>query len=113
MSLNNSLNNSVSVNKARIDNCEGSSPGRCPAGKQRGPSRYENAARKKQTKDENKSAISYYLKATKESKRGDRKRMYNLWNEMGKFEIEEQHLACQVRSIFKNKRLKEIEIQQL
>ena len=29
------------------------------------------------------------------------------------FEIEEQHLACQVRSILKNKRLTEIEIQQL
>ena len=39
--------------------------------------------------------------------------MYNLWNEMGMFEIEEQYLACQVRSIFKNKRLTKIEIQQL
>ena len=39
--------------------------------------------------------------------------MYNLWNEMGMFENEEQHLACQVRSISKNKRLTEIEIQQL
>ena len=39
--------------------------------------------------------------------------MNNLWNEMGMFEIEEQHLACQVRSIFKNKRLTESEIQQL
>ena len=39
--------------------------------------------------------------------------MYNLWNEMGMFEIEEQHLACHVCSIFENKILKEIEIQQL
>ena len=39
--------------------------------------------------------------------------MHNLWNEMEMFEIEEQHLACQVRSIFKNKRLTEIEIGQL
>ena len=39
--------------------------------------------------------------------------MCDLWNEMGMSEIEEQHLACQVRSIFKNKRLTEVDIQQL
>ena len=39
--------------------------------------------------------------------------MHNLWNEVGMFEIEEQHLACQVRSIFKNNTLTETEIQQL
>ena len=61
-------------------------------------------------------STSCYLKATKESKRGYRKlyrKMYNLWNEMGMFEIEEEHLACQVRSIFKNKRNTQIEFQQL
>ena len=39
--------------------------------------------------------------------------MCDLWNEMGMSEIEEQHLVCQVRSIFKNKRLTEVDIQQL
>ena len=39
--------------------------------------------------------------------------MCDLWNEMGMSEIEGQHLACQVRSIFKNKRLTEVDIQQL
>ena len=39
--------------------------------------------------------------------------MHNLWNEIGMFEIEKQHLARQVRSIFKNNRLTEIEIVQL
>ena len=39
--------------------------------------------------------------------------MCDLWNEMGMSELEEQHLACQVRSIFKNKRLTEVDIQQL
>ena len=29
------------------------------------------------------------------------------------FEIEEQHLACQVQSIFNNKRLTEVETEQL
>ena len=49
----------------------------------------------------------------KESKQKYRKRMYDLWNEMGMFEIKEQNLAWQVWSIFENKRLTEIEIQQL
>ena len=39
--------------------------------------------------------------------------MYDLRNEMRMFEIEEQQLACQVRSIFKNKRITSTEIQQL
>ena len=33
-----------------------------------------------------------------------RKRMYDSWNEIVMFETEEQHLTCQVRSIFKNMR---------
>ena len=37
--------------------------------------------------------------------------MYNPWNEM--FEIEEKNLTCQVRIIFKNKKLAKIEIKQL
>ena len=44
--------------------------------------------------------LSCYLKAMKELKKGYRERMHNLWNEMRMFEIEEQHLACQVRNIF-------------
>ena len=72
-----------------------------------------NTARKRWTKEENKTAISCYLNAMEEIKQGHRKRMYNLWNDMGMFEIEGQHLACQVRSIFKNNRLDGIEIQQL
>ena len=111
MSLNNSLNNGV--NEVRTDNCEGLSPGRCPGGKQRGHGRHQITATKKWTKEENKAVIFFYLKATKESKQGYKKRMHNLWNETGMFEIEEQHLADQVRSIFKNNRLTEIEIQVL
>ena len=36
--------------------------------------------------------------------------MFDLWNEIGVSEIEVQYFACQVFSIFKNKRLTEIEI---
>ena len=75
MSLNNFLNNAV--NKATTDNCEGLPPGRCTAGKYRGSGRHQITTRKRWTKEENKTAISCYLKATKESKRGYRKRMYN------------------------------------
>ena len=64
--LNNSLNNSV--NEARTDNCEGLLLGKCPVGKQRGPGRYQITARKKWTKEENKTAISCYLKTKNENK---------------------------------------------
>ena len=110
MSLNNSLNNGA--NEARTDNCESLSPSRCPVGKQRGLGCHQNTTRKRWTKQEKRSAISCYLKATKESKRRNRKRKNDLWNEIGMFAIEKQHLACQVCNIFKNKRLTEIEIQQ-
>ena len=70
-------------------------------------------ARKRSTKEENKTPISGYLKATKESKRGYRKRMYDLWNEMEMSEIEDYLHACHARIIFKNKRFTEIEIKQL
>ena len=39
--------------------------------------------------------------------------MYHYWIEEGRFEIEEQHLACQVRNILKIKRFSEVEIEAL
>ena len=74
MSLNSSLHNGV--NKSRTDDCEGLSPSRSPAGKQREPGCHQVAARKKWTNKENKTAISCYLKVTKESKGGYKRRMY-------------------------------------
>ena len=68
------------------------------------PDRHQITNRKKWIKEENKNAISCYLKATKESKQRFRKQMHNLWNGMEMFEIEEQHLACQVHNIFINRR---------
>ena len=59
ISLKNSLNNGV--NEARTNNCEGLSPGNCPAFKQRGPGSHQNTARKKWAKEENKTALSCYL----------------------------------------------------
>ena len=39
--------------------------------------------------------------------------MFDLWNRMGMSEVEEQDLACRIRSILKNKILIDIEIRQL
>ena len=46
-------------------------------------SHHQNTARKRWTKEENKTATCCYVKETKESKQGYRKQMYDLWNEMG------------------------------
>ena len=67
-------------------------------------------ARKKWTKEDNKFAGTHYLKAKEEGHRRYRKRMHQCWKEEGSFEIEEQHLACQVRSILKTKKLPEFKI---
>ena len=39
--------------------------------------------------------------------------MYSLWNELRMLDIKEQHLACQIWNIFKNKQLYDIETEQL
>ena len=70
-------------------------------------------ARKKWTEEVNKFAITCYLKTKEEGQRGYRKRMHQYWTEEGSFEIEEQHLACQVRSVLKTKKLSEFEIEDL
>ena len=74
MSLNNYLNNDV--NETRTDNCEGFLLGRCPTGKQCWPGRHQITARNKWTKEENKTAISCYLKARQERKQRYRKRVH-------------------------------------
>ena len=39
--------------------------------------------------------------------------MHQHWIDRGRFEIEEQHPACQIRSILKSKKLSEVEIEAL
>ena len=46
-------------------------------------SHHQNTARMRWAKEENKTAICCYIKEKKESKQEYRKRMYDLWNEMG------------------------------
>ena len=78
---------------------------------QRRPGCYQTTARKKWTKEDNKFAMTCYLKVKEESQRVYRKRMHQYWIEEGRFDIEEQHLTCQVRSKLKIEKLSEVEIE--
>ena len=111
MSLSILLNNGVK--KAQTNNGVGLLPGSCPVGEQRRPDRHQNTTRKKWRIEDNKFAITCYIKVKEEDERGYRKRMHQYWIVEGRFDIEEQHLAYQVRSILKTKELSEVEIEAL
>ena len=55
-------------------------------------------------------AILCYLQAKEGPNIGYRKRMHQYWKDYGLFELEEQHLARQVRSILKTGKLSKVEI---
>ena len=79
-------------------------------GKQHGPRCHPATARRKRSKEDNKMAILCYLQAKKRPNIGDRKRMHQYWKDYRLFELEEKHLACQVRSILKTDKLSKVEI---
>ena len=58
-------------------------------------------------------AISCYLQAEEGPNIGYRKRMHQYGKDYGLFQLEEQHLACQVRSILKQGKLSKVEIEGL
>ena len=58
-------------------------------------------------------AILCYLQAKEGPNIGYRKRMHQYWKEYGLFDLEEQHLACQVRSILKTGELPTVDIEGL
>ena len=58
-------------------------------------------------------AILCYLQEKERPNIGYRKRMHQYWKGYGLFELEEQHLACQVRSILKIGKLSKVEIEGL
>ena len=58
-------------------------------------------------------AVLCYLKAKEGPNIGYRKRMHQYWKDYGLFELEEQHLACQVRSILKTGKLSKVKIEDL
>ena len=58
-------------------------------------------------------AILLYLQAKEGPTIGHRKIMYHYWKDYGLLELEEQHLACQVRSILKTGKQSEVELEGL
>ena len=88
-------------------------PDRCPVCKQCGSGCHPATARRKWSEQDNKMAILCYLQATERPNIGYRKRMHQSWKDYGLFELEEQHLACQVRSILKTGKLSKVEIEGL
>ena len=101
------------MKKTPTINGEGLLLGRFAVSEQRRPGCYQTTARKKWTKEDNKFAMTCFLKVKEESQRVYRKRMHQYWIEEGRFDIEEQHLTCQVRSILKIEKLSEVEIEAL
>ena len=69
MSLNNSLDNIVK--EAQSNNGEGLSPSRCPVSEQCRHGHHQTTVRMKWTKEDNNFAITCYLKAKEERKKGD------------------------------------------
>ena len=82
---------------------EGFLAGRCTMGKQRS----------KESKKDNKMAILCNLQAKKGPNIGYRKRMHQYWKNNRLFELQEQHLAYQVRSILKTGKMSKVEIERL
>eukprot|EP00112_Aurelia_sp_Birch-Aquarium-sp1_P004156 Seg1472.5 transcript_id=Seg1472.5/GoldUCD/mRNA.D3Y31 product="hypothetical protein" protein_id=Seg1472.5/GoldUCD/D3Y31 len=79
---------------------------------QRGPGRYPTTARMKWTKEVNKLVIKCFYKSDP-NQRGYRKRMINIWKEIGVFDITEQRLADQSRAIRTNGWLSEMEMEEI
>ena len=78
--------------------------------KQRRPGHHPATACRKSSKEDKKMAILCYFQATEGPNIGYRKRMHQYWKDYGLFELEEQHLECQVRSILKTSKLSKVEI---
>ena len=67
------------MKKTPIINGEGILLGRFPVDEQRRPGRHQTSARKKWTKEDNKFAITCYLKVKEEGQSVYRKRMHQYW----------------------------------
>ena len=76
------------------------------------PGRNPTTAGKTWSKNDNKLAMMSYFKS-EPLKRGYRKRMLEIWKEIGTFDLKEQQLANQVRSIRKNSLMSEVEMEEL
>ena len=75
-----------------------------------GHGRHPATARRKWSKEDNKTTILCYLQAKEEPNIGFRERMHQYWKDYGLFEMGEQHLACQVSSTLKKGKQSKVEI---
>ena len=110
MSSKKSFNNSV---KETGKEDEGFLPGKCSIGKQGGQGYRTATARIKWSKEDNKMAMLCYFQVKEGPNIGYRKKMHQYWKDCGLFELEGQHLACQVRSILKTSKLSKVVIEGL
>ena len=90
MSNTNCSNNGVNETEVSSNSV---SPGRCTMEPQRGPGRHATA-RKKWSKEVNKIVMRSFFKS-EPNKRGYRKKMLEIWKDIGVFEVTEQRLADQ------------------
>ena len=114
MSINYISNNGV--NGTGFSDDEGSSPGRDPMDKQRGPGRNYVTARMKWTKAITVAVMEcYYLSNPVDENdkqlRGYIQRMHRIWNEREMLKCSEQHLCDQVIAIRQNEWLTRLELE--
>ena len=114
MDATNDINNCV--NGAGTVNCEGPAHGRCGVRDQAPTGRYQatdqTRKRLKWEKEVNRIVIECWVRSVP-AKRGYRKRMKQLWDEKGVFEVSEQRLADQARAIRTNDWLTKVEIEEI
>ena len=109
MSNTNCSNNGMNETEASSNSV---SPGRCTMEPQHGPGRHQATARIKWSKEVNKIVMRCFYKS-EPNKRGYRKRMLEIWTDIGVFEVTEQRLADQSRAIRINGLLTGIELEEI
>ena len=110
------MSNKESLNKGVMEAAmegEGVSPGSCPMGKHRWPSRHHATALKTWSKEDKKMVILCYLLTKEGLNIGYIRRIYKYCKNYRLFELEEQNLVCQIRSIFKTGKLSKVEVEGL
>ena len=98
------------VNEARVDNA-GLSPGRCPVDRARGSGRHHATVREKSTQEDISVMKCYY--ESKPDEMGYRKRLLDIWEGKGLFNVSEQRLCDQVRQIKKNGWLSQLQLEEI
>ena len=110
--MNQSNDRENNVNGTGSSNGEGVTFGSGSGGRQPDLSRHQATARMKWNKEVNKIVMRCFYMSDP-TKRGYRKRMLSIWNELGVFEVSEQRLADQTRAIRTNGWLSEIELEEI